>query len=221
MIILADIVVSLLLIVIGYIAICYYFHDKKWNSKDITSLKLNKNKTIYLMTEICSIVLLIAVFRICYDLEALAEIKLLVLVLSIFPIAAVDYKIQKIPNRFLATALCFRGLLYIPETLNSPRNALSIFIDNFLGAIIVSVFFLLLLLVFRNSIGMGDVKLFFVMGMYQGLWGVINSVFFSLVVSFFVSVALLMARRKKKTDTIALGPNILVGTMIAICLAGM
>lgn len=64
-------------------------------------------------------------------------------------------------------------------------------------------------------------KLFAVMGLYQGLWGAVNSVFFSLLASFVVSVALLISKKKGRKDTISFGPSILIGTIAAIGLAGM
>lgn len=99
------------------------------------------------------------------------------------PIAAVDLRVQKVPNKLLLVALAIRVLIYIAEFIVSVPAAVNTLKDNLLGAIIIGAFFLLLLLVFKNSIGMGDIKLFAVMGLYQGLWGAINSVFFSLMVS--------------------------------------
>ncbi|NLJ15657.1 MAG: hypothetical protein GX346_00795 [Clostridiales bacterium] len=145
----------------------------------------------------------------------------MVLVLIIFPIAAIDLKLQKIPNCFILSALVIRGLIYIAEFIISVPAAFSTLKDGFLGAIILGGFFLLLLLIFKNSIGMGDIKLFVVMGLYQGLWGAINSVFFSLIVSFFISISLLIGKKKGRKDTIPFGPSVLLGIIIAIALSGM
>lgn len=221
MTVLADILISILLIAAGYVAVCYYFHEKRWNSKDTSSLKVNKNKIMYLSLAICVAAVLIIIFQLVYDLDILTQMKLISLVLILFPIAAVDYRTQRIPNPFIIAALAIRFSLYIPEVIVSPSGTLAVLLDNLLGAFVISIFFLLLLLFFKNSIGMGDIKLFFVMGMFQGLWGVVNSVFFSLLVSFVASVTLLITRKKKRTDTISFGPSILLGTIIAICLAGM
>ena len=89
------------------------------------------------------------------------------------------------------------------------------------GAIIIGGFFLIILLIFKNSIGMGDVKLFALMGLYQGLLGVFNSVFFSLIVSFFISIILLMLKRKNRKDVIPFGPSIYIGTVVGIFLTGL
>ena len=205
MTVLADILISILLIAAGYVAVCYYFHEKRWNSKDTSSLQVNKNKIMYLSLAICVAAVLIIIFQLVYDLDILTQMKLISLVLILFPIAAVDYRMQRIPNPFIIAALAIRFILYIPEVIVSPSGTLAVLLDNLLGAFVISIFFLLLLLFFKNSIGMGDV----------------NSVFFSLLVSFVASVTLLITRKKKRTDTISFGPSILLGTIIAICLAGM
>lgn len=219
--ILIDVLISIFLVILGYVAVCYYFNQKKWNSKDVLSLKLSKNKITYLALSALATIVMIVMLNSVYTIELLSQVKLLTLVLIIFPISAVDYRIQKIPNQFIVAALVLRILIYVAEIIISPKGAWITFIDNLLGAFIISLFFLLLLVIFKNSIGMGDVKLFFVMGMYQGLWGVVNSVFFSLLVSFVLSVALLITKKKQKTDTISFGPSILLGTIIGICLSGM
>ena len=178
MIIAIDIILSLILIFIGYISVCYYLNNIAWISINLTVLRPSKNKIIYLSLEILTVAFIIVLFQVVYKLDAISQIKLLVLVLIIFPIAAIDLKLQKIPNCFILSALVIRGLIYIAEFIISVPAAFSTLKDGFLGAIILGGFFLLLLLIFKNSIGMGDIKLFVVMGLYQGLWGAINSVFF-------------------------------------------
>lgn len=216
-----DIILSLILIFIGYISVCYYLNNIAWISINLTVLRPSKNKIIYLSLEILTVAFIIVLFQAVYKLDAISQIKLLVLVLIIFPIAAIDLKLQKIPNCFILSALVIRGLIYIAEFIISVPAAFSTLKDGFLGAIILGGFFLLLLLIFKNSIGMGDIKLFVVMGLYQGLWGAINSVFFSLIVSFFISISLLIGKKKGRKDTIPFGPSVLLGIIIAIALSGM
>ena len=57
-------------------------------------------------------------------------------------------------------------------------------------------------------------------GLYQGIWGATNAVFFSLLVSFFLSVVLLILKRVTKKDVISFAPSILLGTVISILLSG-
>ena len=221
MIIAVDIILSIALILYGYISACYYLHNVKWNSKNTAVLKPTRNKVFYLLFAVLTVAVLVTVFQVVYNLDLLTQIKLLTLVLIIFPVSVIDLRLQKIPNQFILVALILRICIYVAEFIVSVPAALETLKDNLLGAVTISVFFLLLLLIFKNSIGMGDIKLFAVMGLYQGLWGAINSVFFSLIVSFIISVVLLISKKKKRKDTISFGPSILLGTIVAIGLSGM
>lgn len=219
--ILADAVVSLLLLAFGYVEVCNYLHGKKWNYYDKDLIKINRNKAIYLSVGAVITALLIVLFQVVYQQPFLTQLKLLILVHFILPCAATDYKTHKIPNLFVLSALAIRLAIYVAEFVVSVDTALNTLKDNLLGAAIIAGFFLIILLIFKNSIGMGDVKLFAIMGLYQGLWGAINSVFFSLIVSFFVSIVLLITKKKGRKDAISFGPSILIGTVIAIAISGM
>ena len=221
MTIIVEIGISMILVAAGYIYVCFYLNKEKVSVKDAKVFRLTRNKIVYLIGGICSIACLIILFEEFYTLSLIQNIKLLSLVLVMLPIAAIDFRLQKIPNQLVIAAVAIRGVIYIAEFSSSSTKALSTLKDNVIGALIIGMFFLLLLLVFKNSIGMGDIKLFAVMGLYQGLWGAVNAVFFSLVVSFVISIALLITRKKGRKDSISFGPSILLGTIIAIGLTGM
>lgn len=211
------------LITVGYLEAIAYLNNVNWKSYNLTIAKVKgKNRVLYLLIAVGVSGTLIYLFRTIYvDVTLLVQLKLLTLVLFMFPIAIVDYRFQKIPNCFILWALIIRGLFYIIEAIESPPKMLATVLDNVIGVLIIGGFFLLILLLFKNSIGMGDIKLFAIMALYQGLWGAVNAVFCSLVVSFFWSIFLLITRKKKRKDMISFGPSILIGTIIAIGISGM
>ena len=196
-----DIVFCAILLFAGYVGACCYLSNTSVLNISPRTIKLTPKRIAYLLLG--------------------AAINLLSLALLILPVAAIDSKLQKIPNIFLLVGLIVRGLYLAIYFIQDVSAAWSLTKDSLLGCIIIGFFFLILLFVFKNSVGMGDIKLFALMGLYQGLWGVINSVFFSLTVSFFLSVMLLITKKKGRKDTISFGPSIYLGTIIAICMAGM
>ena len=216
-----DIILSIILLGLGYISACCCLDGYKINELKISDLKITKFRLLYLVIGVISVTALIICLNVKYDLDVISRLNLITLVLLILPVAAIDLKFHKIPNVFLLAGLGIRivylGIMYVQNA----GHAWSVAKNSLIGALIIGLFFLILLLVFKNSIGMGDVKLFALMGFYQGLSGVINSVFFSLVASFFISVALLITKKKGRNDTIAFAPSIYLGTIIAICIAGM
>mgnify|MGYP002509696209 CR=1 FL=1 len=218
-----ELAVSLALGIYGYIVACCYVNGIKLRNvnKDILKIK-GKSKVIYLSIYILVIVTLTVVLSQVYvENNLLQNLRLVSLVSFIFPMAAVDFRLQKIPNSLILSAIVFRIVIFVAEIIVYRDNFFALLKNYTLGAVIISGFFFLLMLVFKNSIGMGDVKLFFVMRFYQGIWGTINSVFFSLVASFVISVTLLITKRKGKKDTISFCPSILVGTVVGIMLSGI
>lgn len=216
-----DIIISFFLLLAGYVYTCYYFNDVKTLSFNKSALKITRNKILYVIVGIVAAGVLITLFETRYFLDVVSQVKLLSLVMIMLPIAAIDLRVQKVPNKLLIAALTIRLIIYIVEFIISVPAAFNTLKDNLLGTVVIGAFFLILLLVFKNSIGMGDIKLFAVMGLYQGLWGAINSVFFSLMVSFVLSVVLLITKKKGRKDTISFGPSIFIGTVIGMGLAGM
>lgn len=221
MTIIIEVLVAAALISFGYVYCCYYLGKEKQFTSILIMLKLTKMKVFYLILSIISILSLILLFEEMYDIGIFTKIKLLSLVSFLIPAAAIDLRKQVIPNQLLFFSLTFRVLLLVFEFIFSTSTIFLILTDSIAGAVIISAFFLLLYFVFKNSIGMGDIKLFAIMGLYQGLWGVINSVFFSLMTSFLISIGLLVTRKKSRKDTISFAPSILLGTIIAIGLTGM
>lgn len=216
-----PILLALILLVLGYVYTCYYFNGVKCNTYNKTALRFTRNKIFYLIATLLTVVVLLTLFEKVYLLDTVSQVKLLSLVMIMFPIAVIDYRTHKIPNQLLVIAVVIRVVIIIIEFLLSASTAVIVIKDNMVGAVVIGIFFLLLLLVFKDSIGMGDIKLFAVMGLYQGLWGGINSVFFSLMVSFVLCIGLLLTRKKGRKDIIPFGPSILLGTIIAMALSGM
>lgn len=221
MTIVLEIGLSLVLCVIGYLLAYNYLHKNKWYGFDKGMIRFSRNKGLFFLAGILITTLLILLFQLVYNRSLLLEIKLIALVLMILPCAAVDYKEHKIPNSIILATLLIRFCIFVAEFIVSMDDSLKVAKDSLIGLGVIGGFFLILYFVFKHSIGMGDVKLFAMIGLYQGLWGGINSVFYSLICSFFAALFMLITKKKKKKDVIAFGPSILLGTIIAISFAGM
>ncbi len=212
--------VSLIICLVGFILAYNYLHKNKWYSFGKGMFSVTRNKSLYFAAGLLLSVFFILLLSLVYHRVALLQIKLIILVLMILPCAVVDYKEHKIPNSIIIAALAFRFCIFVAEFVVSMDESFKVAKDSLIGLGVIGGFFLILYFVFKNSIGMGDVKLFAVIGIYQGLWGSVNSVFYSLIASFCVSVFLLITKKKKKKDVIAFGPSILLGTIVAISFAG-
>lgn len=221
MIIIIEILLSAILLAIGYVASCFYLNNIKWKEPDFKACALDKERITYIL--ISTVIGIYLIYILCFyrKTDVITQILITCLVYTLLPAAAVDYKVKKIPNQFLLASLIVRLAIYVVEFVQDVPTAIFGLKEDVLGAVIMGAFFFMISLIFKNSIGMGDVKLFALMGLYQGLSGVINSIFFSLVASFFVAVFLLLTKKKSRSDSIPFGPCILLGTLMALRLSGV
>lgn len=220
--IIVELVLSIIFLLVGFYAVNNFLKIRK-NDKTIDEeIMISKRLTIaYLAIESVACILFVLFFQTIYaDTSLMHQMKLLILILILFPTALVDYKVQLIPNSFMLVAIIIRAILLLFEFFVAPSKIWVNIMDGLVAAFIIAGFFLIIRIMFKNSIGMGDVKLFAVIGLYQGLWGAINAVFFSLLVSFFLSVILLIGKKVTKKDAISFAPSILFGTIISILLSG-
>lgn len=218
-----EIFVAIILICFAYISTVCYFQKKPIKSIGKESLLPNsRNRKLFLIGIFIVAIAFVLVFQFVYGSKTLIhKIKLMTLLLLMAPLGAIDFRVKKIPNKFIIIALVLRAIIAVFELIISPATGLAILKDSLIGALIIGAFFFIFALVIKNSLGMGDVKLFAVMGLYQGLAGAINSVFFSLVATFLVAIALLITKKRTKNDEIPFAPSIFVGTFVGMLLAGI
>jgi len=207
----------------GYLYLVkYYFGDTEIKLTKDSILTFDAKRIIYISIALLTGLGINFTFWFIYSgARYITQLKIISLIMVLLPIAAIDLRDHVIPNRLLIGGLVLRLIFYIVEFTTEGSKILDILKTDIIGALIISGFFLICMFVTRNGIGMGDVKLMGLMGLYQGLWGVMVSVFTSLIVSFVISVVLLIARKKGRKDAIAFGPSIFIGTFLGIILNGI
>lgn len=221
MLILIVVSFVLVLLVAGYIS-----YDLNTKEKTIESLLLNLKQhpkyMIYIcLMMVCMLGISVVLPSVYAENSVIKNIKLLTLIAMLFAVAVIDYKRHIIPNKILFATLVLRIPYYIIELITESNDFWMILKSDLVACIIVIVFFIVGVLVVKNGIGMGDIKLMAVMCLYQGFYGVISSLFFSLFVAFFISIVLLIARKKTRKDAIAFAPAILSGTLLSVLMTGM
>ena len=188
----------------------------------INAVKADKFINIY------SIITLVILVGLGIELELIYKnnlltwnIKLLVLTGIIFPAAFIDYKEHIIPNKIIGSAILLRIVIWIIEAFIDVEKFLSVLKGDIIASVIIVVFFFLCSLIVKNGIGMGDVKLMGIMALYQGLTGIMSSLFFSMLVAFVEAIVLLITHKKNRKDAIAFAPAVLVGTILAVAMTGL
>lgn len=149
------------------------------------------------------------------------NIKRICLLTILAPVALIDYREYKIPNRFIIAGLVYRMLIIPFELLYDSENILQTFLSEIIACVALLLAAVLCRLCVKNSIGAGDIKLFAVMGLMLSLKGIWSAIFMSLIVSFFMSVYLLISKKKTRKDKIPFGPALAIGTFLTVFLTGM
>ncbi len=152
--------------------------------------------------------------------DYLKAAKLTTLLLLLAPIAFIDLKSKKIPDKLILIGICIRVLFYVFEIFNNSQIVLNIFISDMIGILLGGGIFLLAALIVKNSIGMGDVKMYALIGVFCGYTATFSSIMFSLFLCFIASVVLLIFRKKGRKDTLPLAPFAFIGTYLVIVLGG-
>ena len=155
-----------------------------------------------------------------YSGSVVINVKLMILVSMMWPIAYIDFKKKKIPNDILKIMLIARAIILVPELILLGNVAHRLF-SMLIATVAVLVACILCCLIVKGAIGMGDVKLFGVMALYLGLEGIWTAIFCALVVSFFIAVFSLITKKVKRKDNIPFAPAILIGTYLSIFLTGI
>ncbi len=131
--------------------------------------------------------------------------------------AFVDIKAQIIPNE-----LNFFGFLVgIVLTYIALINDVSIGLDMLAGMFVGAGIFLLIALIAlcaykKEGMGLGDVKLMGVLGLFFGVYNTIQIFILSFAIGALVSVLLMIFKIKKSTDYIAFGPFIVIAAGITM-----
>jgi len=126
-----------------------------------------------------------------------------------------DLKYQIIPD----SAVFFGILVSFFKLLIDYRYTGMIDLSVLLAAFGASLFFLGLVLVTKGKgMGIGDIKLAFLMGMILGVPKILIALFFSFLTGALVGVILILLGKKGLKSKIAFGPFLIAGTIFALFL---
>lgn len=214
---------SLILLVAAFAYLTYKdFVGEKFGPKIVAAFKNNRKVIVYLC---CAFVFMIGLSVVLYRIYTtntlIDNMKVITLFGVLVTVTVSDIREHIIPNKVIVAGIVLRMCYAVAELITLGSDYFAIVKSDLLSLGLVLVLFVLGVLVIKNGIGMGDIKLILVMGIFQGITGVISSLFFSLLVSFFVAIAMLIMRKKTRKDSMAFAPSVLVGTAVSMFLTGI
>lgn len=198
-----------------------FLKNEKVSQKIKTVFNSTKKEKIYFCVMILFNIVLNYVFIEIYTENSIFfNMKRIALVSILWIVAYYDYKSYRIPNKAILLGLAYRGVILLFEVIFYRENLLQTVISEVIASVALIIISVLCMLIVKNAIGMGDVKLFIVIGVSLGLSGIMTAVGASLIVSFVIAVALLLTKKKSRKDSIPFAPSILLGTLFAVIALG-
>lgn len=177
----------------------------------------NRRFRILALTGIIAGIILCAEFLL-FSYSVPKILRYLILLEAMFLIAWIDYYERRIPNKILLVMLAARTLILIVEWLFVPSMGMALLISSAFGMLLGGGMFLLAHFLSRGGVGMGDVKLFAVIGWYVGVSSIMPLVFLTAVVSAVYSIVMLIMRKVRLKEEIPFAPFVLVGTILTMAL---
>lgn len=131
-----------------------------------------------------------------------------------FLLAKIDFHEKKIPNQIVATLLILRGCFLAYEVLTNLEYWSAAIIYPLLGAVIGGGMLFVAMLLSRNGIGMGDIKLFIAVGAYVGSTEILSTMFYIFLAAAIGGGLLLLSRKVKMKDTLPMAPFVCIGVAV-------
>jgi len=147
-------------------------------------------------------------------ISILREIEYLSMIAICFPLAWIDVMEKKIPNTIVLAGLIVQVALFIIWFIYDDGQALDVLKSAGIGLLVICIFCGIGLLIVKNGIGMGDVKLLLVLALMGGIDGILSVLFFTMVVAFFIALFELLVRKKGRKATIPFAPSIMIGVVV-------
>ena len=155
----------------------------------------------------------------CYEnLDILTSIKMIILSSALPILAWTDIKKGILPNMEILLLAIIRVAILVAEIIMYPDKGAFVIAGVLLGLLIGGGLFLPIKFITKNGIGMGDIKLYAVVGLYLGGISILRVQVISLFVAMLYGFAMLFIKGDKFDGSIRLGPFIAVGAMLALAL---
>lgn len=145
-------------------------------------------------------------------------IKLEAALLGVSSCAITDHYIYRIPNRFIYIMCIARVVIFLAELVAGREDLLISGANSLIGGAVSFLGVLLLSLITKQGIGMGDVKLIGAIGFLGGLYVSANTLLYSLILCTVVGLYYLCRKKKTIKDKLPFGPFLYGGYIITLML---
>ena len=177
----------------------------------------------YAAVELLTALSLVGIYHMFGWVNPIQTIAIMVLVSIFIAVFFIDLQHYIIPNEIIIFGLITGLIFSILKGFNFNNLSLynwSFLADSTLGLVIGVVTFIVIVvlglwMMKAEAMGMGDVKLMGVVGLYLGFKLTVLSMFLSFIIGSVISLLLIGLKAKKMRDQIPFGPFIVLGSTVA------
>lgn len=131
-------------------------------------------------------------------------------------IGYIDWKEKIIPNQMILVGIIMWTVAVLVDILAAGLFWKEVLVFSLLGSGVCGGLLLIIAFVVKNSLGMGDVKLFAVLGLYYGLADTYSILMISIIFMAIVSIVLLLLKKVDRTTKIPMAPFVLFGFLVGV-----
>ncbi len=204
-------IIALLSIIPSMYYYFYYLTDKQ-KPENIQILLRNRWVTLYFAVFAAAAAAMLIYVSVKENASWIVCIRQQLVLSVAAVIAAIDFKVKKVPN-FLAAVLILVWMVFFIIHIIAGEGFSTLgqrFLQALIGFLTGGIILLVCMLVSRGGIGAGDVKLIAVLGLFYGMIGILNILFYSCLFAVVISVFLLVAKKLKLKDSVPMTPFILM-----------
>lgn len=132
----------------------------------------------------------------------------------------IDARERIIPNGLIGVGLLLWIILAMLDIFLGGTPWVRLLVFSGIGGLVCGGVLMVIALIMKSGLGMGDVKMFFVLGLLYGLTDTYGIFLFTIIPMGLFCIVLLILKRAEKKTTIPMAPFAVIGFILSI-LAGM
>lgn len=204
---------------VALIAASFFYLKARYRLCENDSLKdvAKKNIKYLILTAIVfvSMIVVEVMYALKHDIYSLPVLmKWSSLFWGIYLLAKVDYHEKKIPNKVVLVMLILRVAFLVYEVWINLDFWKNVLVYPLLGAAIGGMIMAVAMLISRKGVGMGDVKMFIVIGAFVGSTEILATMFYTFLISAIGGICLLVTKKAGLKDSIPMAPFACAGVAL-------
>jgi len=171
----------------------------------------------YPLVELATGIIFLLVFLTYIHINIYTGVYLLIISCFLIVIFVYDLKHYIIPDKVIYPAIVLVFIYQLFGNWKLEIGNLQPLLNPFSSALLASVFFLAIVLVSQGRwMGIGDIKLAFLMGLLLGFPNILVALFSAFLIGAIIGIGLIISGKKTLKSEVPFGPFLVTGTFIAL-----